>query len=102
MWAMTVVNEKSRVPPLDEAALDRLSDALDHESVVAALLVGLHCGAAFGRRYRCRHCAAARRARSRHAAADEGRPLWSTLTRSRHVSNAWSRCSSGWTRCVMP
>jgi predicted nucleotidyltransferase len=37
---MVVVNEQSRVPPLDEAALERLRDALDREGVVAALLVG--------------------------------------------------------------
>lgn len=37
---MTVVNEKSRVPPLDEAGLERLSHALDHEGVVAAMLIG--------------------------------------------------------------
>jgi predicted nucleotidyltransferase len=37
---MTVVNEKSRVPPLDKAALERLSHALDHEGVVAAMLIG--------------------------------------------------------------
>jgi predicted nucleotidyltransferase len=40
MCAMVVINEKSRVPPLDEAALDRLSKALDHEGVVAAILIG--------------------------------------------------------------
>jgi predicted nucleotidyltransferase len=37
---MTVVNEKSRVPPLDKAALERLSHALDHEGAVAAMLIG--------------------------------------------------------------
>jgi predicted nucleotidyltransferase len=37
---MTVVNEKSRVPTLDEAGLKRLSHALDHEGVVAAMLIG--------------------------------------------------------------
>lgn len=37
---MVVVNEKSRVPPIDEAALERLSQALDHEGVVAAMLIG--------------------------------------------------------------
>lgn len=40
MWAMTVVNEKSRIAPLDEAALERLSGALDREGVVAGLLIG--------------------------------------------------------------
>ncbi len=37
---MTVVNEKSRVPPLDPPALERLSDVLDREGVVAAMLIG--------------------------------------------------------------
>lgn len=37
---MVVVNEKSRVPPIDEAALERLSRALDQEDVVAAMLIG--------------------------------------------------------------
>ncbi len=37
---MVVVNEKSRVSPIDEAALERLSHALDHEGVVAAMLIG--------------------------------------------------------------
>jgi predicted nucleotidyltransferase len=37
---MSVVNEKSRVPSLDEAGLERLSHALDHEGVVAAMLIG--------------------------------------------------------------
>jgi predicted nucleotidyltransferase len=37
---MTVVNEKSRVAPLDAAALERLSKALDCEGVVAAMLIG--------------------------------------------------------------
>jgi uncharacterized protein len=37
---MTVVNEKSRVPPLDAAVLGRLSNALDLEGVVAAMLIG--------------------------------------------------------------
>jgi hypothetical protein len=40
MWAMTVVNEKSRVPPLDEGALERLKGALQREGVVAAMLIG--------------------------------------------------------------
>ncbi len=37
---MTVVNEKSRVAPLDAAAMERLSEALDREGVVAAMLIG--------------------------------------------------------------
>lgn len=37
---MVVINEKSRVPELDAAALERLSNALDHEGVVAAMLIG--------------------------------------------------------------
>src|SRR5260221_2565868 len=37
---MTVVNEKSRVPPLGPAALERLSHALDREGVVGAMLIG--------------------------------------------------------------
>jgi predicted nucleotidyltransferase len=37
---MTVVDEKSRVPPLDAAALERLGRALDREGVVAAMLIG--------------------------------------------------------------
>lgn len=37
---MVVVDEKSRVPPIDEAALERLSHALDHDGVVAAMLIG--------------------------------------------------------------
>jgi len=37
---MVVVNEQSRVPPLDEAALERLRAALDREGVVAAMLIG--------------------------------------------------------------
>ena len=37
---MTLVNEKSRVPPLDEAALGRLRGALDCDGVVAAMLIG--------------------------------------------------------------
>jgi hypothetical protein len=37
---MTVVNERSRVPPLDAAVLGRLSNALDREGVVAAMLIG--------------------------------------------------------------
>ncbi len=37
---MVVVDEKSRVPPLGAAALERLSQALDREGVVAAMLIG--------------------------------------------------------------
>lgn len=37
---MTVFNERSRVPLLDAEALARLSDALDREGVVAAMLIG--------------------------------------------------------------
>lgn len=37
---MPVANEKSRVPALDDLALERLSHALDHEGVVAAMLIG--------------------------------------------------------------
>ena len=40
MSRVTVVNEKSRVAPIDAAALERLSKALDREGVVAAMLVG--------------------------------------------------------------
>lgn len=39
---MVVIDEKSRVPPIDEAALERLSHALDHDGVVAAMLIGSH------------------------------------------------------------
>lgn len=37
---MVVVDEKSRVPAIDEASLERLSDALDRDGVVAAMLIG--------------------------------------------------------------
>jgi predicted nucleotidyltransferase len=40
MWAMTLIDEKSRVPAVDEAALERLSDALDRDGLVAAMLIG--------------------------------------------------------------
>lgn len=35
-----VVHEKSRVPAIDEAALEELADALNHDGVVAAMLIG--------------------------------------------------------------
>jgi uncharacterized protein len=37
---MTVVNESSRVPPIDAAARERLAHAFDREGVVAAMLIG--------------------------------------------------------------
>jgi len=37
---MVVIDEKSRVPPIDEAAVERLSHALDQEGVIAAMLIG--------------------------------------------------------------
>ena len=37
---MTVIDERERVPPLDEAAIGRLREALDREGVVAAMLIG--------------------------------------------------------------
>lgn len=37
---MTVVNEKSRVPPFDAGTLERLAAALDREGVVAGMLIG--------------------------------------------------------------
>jgi predicted nucleotidyltransferase len=37
---MTVVDERSRVPPIDAAALERLGKALDRDGVVAAMLIG--------------------------------------------------------------
>jgi predicted nucleotidyltransferase len=37
---MTVVDERSRVPPIDAAALERLGTALDCDGVVAAMLIG--------------------------------------------------------------
>lgn len=40
MSAVTVVDQKARVPRLDRAALDRLAGALDREGVVAAMLIG--------------------------------------------------------------
>ena len=35
-----MVDEKSRVPPIDAAALERLTEALDLDGVVAAMLIG--------------------------------------------------------------
>ena len=37
---MVVIDEKERVPLLDEAALERLSHALDREGVIGAMLIG--------------------------------------------------------------
>jgi predicted nucleotidyltransferase len=37
---VVVVNEKSRVPPVDAAARERLARALDRDGVVAAMLIG--------------------------------------------------------------
>jgi uncharacterized protein len=37
---MVVIDEKSRVPAIDEVALGRLSHALDRDGVVAAMLIG--------------------------------------------------------------
>lgn len=37
---MVVINEKSQVPAIDEAALERLADALSLDGVVAAMLIG--------------------------------------------------------------
>lgn len=37
---MVVIDEKERVPPLDDAALQRLSHTLDCEGVIAAMLIG--------------------------------------------------------------
>jgi hypothetical protein len=45
---MVVINEKSRVPPIDGAALERLSHALDQEGVVAAMLIGSQARGAVG------------------------------------------------------
>jgi len=39
---MAIIDERSRVPPPDEAALERLARALDRDGVVAALLIGSH------------------------------------------------------------
>ncbi len=39
---MTVIDERSRVPALDDAALGRLARALDRDGVVAAMLIGSH------------------------------------------------------------
>jgi predicted nucleotidyltransferase len=40
MFCVTVINEKSRVSPVDAAARRRLAGALDREGVVAAMLIG--------------------------------------------------------------
>lgn len=37
---MVVIDERERVPPLDEAALERLGRVLDREGVIAAMLIG--------------------------------------------------------------
>ena len=37
---MVVINEKSRVPAIDEAALEKLVDVLNREGVVAGMLIG--------------------------------------------------------------
>ena len=37
---MTVIDERARVPALDDAALARLARALDRDGVVAAMLIG--------------------------------------------------------------
>lgn len=37
---MVVIDEKSRVPRLDEAALERLGHALNREGVIVAMLIG--------------------------------------------------------------
>lgn len=37
---MSVVDERSRVPAIDDAALERLAGALDRDGVVAAMLIG--------------------------------------------------------------
>jgi predicted nucleotidyltransferase len=45
---MTILDERSLVPPLDEAALERLTQALDHDGVVAASLIGSHARGSAG------------------------------------------------------
>lgn len=40
MRVMTVIDETSRVPPVDEPARERLARALDRDGVVAAMLIG--------------------------------------------------------------
>lgn len=37
---MVVIDEKSRVPAIDEASLERISDVLCRDGVVAAMLIG--------------------------------------------------------------
>ena len=48
MSAVTVVDQKARVPRLDRAALDRLAEALDREGVVATMLIGSQARGAVG------------------------------------------------------
>jgi predicted nucleotidyltransferase len=48
MWVMTVVDERSRVPPIDAAARERLARALDREGVIAAMLIGSQARGAVG------------------------------------------------------
>lgn len=45
---MVVIDEKSRVPQIDKAALGRLSHALDRNGVVAAMLIGSRARGATG------------------------------------------------------
>ncbi|MEX2106817.1 MAG: nucleotidyltransferase domain-containing protein [Solirubrobacterales bacterium] len=45
---MTIVDERTRVPPLDSGALARLAGAFDREGVVAAMLIGSQARAKAG------------------------------------------------------
>ncbi|MGH2879425.1 MAG: type VII toxin-antitoxin system MntA family adenylyltransferase antitoxin [Solirubrobacteraceae bacterium] len=45
---MTIVDERSRVPPLDEQALERMARALDRDDVVSASLIGSHARGSAG------------------------------------------------------
>lgn len=45
---MTVVDHRSRIPPLDAAALEALTRALDREGVVAGMLIGSQARASAG------------------------------------------------------
>jgi len=45
---MTVLDERVRVPPPDEAGLERLAHALDRDGVVAAMLIGSRARGAAG------------------------------------------------------